>query len=198
MAKRVPSEVAPTQSDSWYAKKRSTLAAGLVFTSPGIPMLFQGQEFLQHGWFQDTGPLDWDLTDKHDGIVDLYRDLISLRLNKAGTTRGLSGHGVNVHHVIDRDKVIAFHRWDRGGVRDEVIVVANFSARSFEGYRVGFPHAGLWKLRFNSNWEGYSPDFGGILSFDVRADPGAYDRYSCHGNLSVAPYSLLIFSQETV
>ncbi|MGE3819411.1 MAG: alpha-amylase family glycosyl hydrolase, partial [Isosphaeraceae bacterium] len=191
---RVPSEVDRAGSDNWYARKRSTLAAGLVFTSPGIPMLFQGQEFLQHGWFQDTVPLDWNLAEKHDGVLDLYRDLISLRLNKSGTTRGLLGHDVNAHHVNDVDKVIAFHRWDQGGPGDEVVVVANFSARAFEGYRIGFPHPGLWKTRFNSDWEGYGPDYGGTPSLDVQAHPGEYDRYPCHADLTIAPYSLLILS----
>lgn len=66
---RVPSEIDPAEARSWYAKKRTTLATGLVFTAPGIPMLFQGQEFLQKGWFQDTDPLDWSLREMHDGIV---------------------------------------------------------------------------------------------------------------------------------
>lgn len=46
---RVPQEINPSDPKGWYAKKRSTLAAALVFTSPGIPMLFQGQEFLEGG-----------------------------------------------------------------------------------------------------------------------------------------------------
>ncbi len=32
----------------------------MVLTAPGIPMLFQGQEFLEDGWFQDHIPLDWE------------------------------------------------------------------------------------------------------------------------------------------
>ena len=193
---RVPSEVDPSGSANWYARKRSTLAAALVFTSPGIPMLFQGQEFLQHGWFQDTVPLDWNLAEHHDGLVDLYRDLIALRLNKAGTTRGLVGHGVEVHHVNDVDKVVAFRRWDRGGARDEVIIVANFSSRAFTNYRVGFPDAGRWALRLNSDWAGYSPDFGSTPSYDVEAWPGSYDHLPCHGEVAIGPYSVLIYSQQ--
>lgn len=47
---RVPEEVWPQNADSSFAKKRSTLGAGIVFTSPGIPRFsFQGQEFLEDG-----------------------------------------------------------------------------------------------------------------------------------------------------
>jgi 1,4-alpha-glucan branching enzyme len=42
-----PSDLDLWQFDGWYARKRSTLAAAMVFTAPGIPMLFQGQEFLE-------------------------------------------------------------------------------------------------------------------------------------------------------
>jgi 1,4-alpha-glucan branching enzyme len=72
---RVPSEINPGDPHHYYAQKRSTLAAGLVFTAPGIPMLFQGQEFLEGGWFRDTVPLDWHLKDDFQGetVLDLIR-----------------------------------------------------------------------------------------------------------------------------
>ena len=104
-----------------------------MFTAPGIPMLFQGQEFLEGEWFRDTVPLDWDLGEEFRGIVRLYRDLIRLRLNRAGTSRGLCGRGLEIFHVNDADKVIAFHRWDRGGPGDDVVVVANFANRTPRG-----------------------------------------------------------------
>lgn len=193
---RVPSEVDVDSAENWFAKKRSTLAAALVFTSPGIPMLFQGQEFLESGWFQDTVPLDWKRTEVHEGVVDLYRDLIRLRLNGTGTTRGLTGHGVNVHHVNDHDKLVAFHRWDEGGPGDEVIVVANFSSRPLHNYRIGLPRPGLWTLRLNSDWNGYSSDFQNFPSFDMEGQSSDYDGYPNSGELSIAPYSFLVFSQD--
>ena len=193
---RVPSEIDPEKSSDWYAKKRSTLAAGLVFTSPGIPMIFQGQEFLQDGWFQDTVPLDWNLSKRNEGLVKLYRDLISLRRNKAGTTRGLCGGGVNVRHVNDAEKVIVVHRFDKGGPGDDVIVVANFSGQSLEGYQIGVPAPGAWKLRLNSDWNGYDQEFRNFQSGDVIGEPGEYDGCPCHAQVAIGPYSLLIFSQE--
>jgi 1,4-alpha-glucan branching enzyme len=66
---RVVSEVKPDDPTDWYTRKRSTLAAGIVFTMPGVPMIFQGQEFLQAGHFEDTVPLDWDLKDEFPTVV---------------------------------------------------------------------------------------------------------------------------------
>jgi 1,4-alpha-glucan branching enzyme len=192
---RVPQEISPNDPKGWYARKRSTLAAAMVFTAPGIPMLFQGQEFLEGGWFRDTVPVDWDQKDEFHGIVRLYRDLIRLRLNHAGFTRGLCGQFTQVFHLNEESNVIAFHRWDKGGPADDVVIVANFLNDPQDGYVIGFPAAGNWKLRFNSNWQGYNDDFGGHPSTDVDAEPGECDGFPFHAALSMGPYSVLIFSQ---
>lgn len=107
---RIPSEVDKAEPDNWYAQKRATIGMALIFTAPGIPMLFQGQEFLEDGWFQDVEALDWEKADNHAGIVKLTARLIRLRLNRDGNTRGLTGQHIDVHHVDHVHKVIAFKR----------------------------------------------------------------------------------------
>jgi 1,4-alpha-glucan branching enzyme len=158
-------------------------------------MLFQGQEFLEGGWFHDTIPVDWDQRDEFHGIVRLYRDLIRLRLNHDGLTRGLCGQFTQVYHMHDERKVIAYHRWDKGGPADDVVVVANFHHKPQDSHVIGFPAAGAWKLRFNSDWQGYSKDFGGHPSADVVAEPGEFDGLPFNATVSIGPYSALIFSQ---
>ncbi len=192
---RVPQEISPNDPKGWYARKRSTLAAAMVFTAPGIPMLFQGQEFLEGGWFRDTVPVDWDQNEEFHGIVRLYRDLIRLRLNRDGFMRGLCGQFTQVHHLQEESKVIAFHRWDAGGPGDDIVVVANFFHEPQDGYIIGFPSEGVWKLRFNSDWQGYSDDFQSHPSTDIIAGPGEYDGLPFNATLSIGPYSVLIFSQ---
>jgi 1,4-alpha-glucan branching enzyme len=192
---RVPQEISPNDPKGWYARKRSTLAAAMVFTAPGVPMLFQGQEFLEGEWFRDTVPLDWDQKDEFHGIVRLYRDLIRLRLNRDGFTRGLCGQFTQVFHLNEESKVIAFHRWDKGGPADDVVVVANFFHEPQDGYVIGFPVEGTWQLRFNSDWRGYSDDFQNHPSTGVVTEPGECDGFPFHGTLSVGPYSVMILSQ---
>ncbi len=193
---RVPSEINAENPDDWYAKKRSTLGVAIALTAPGIPMLFQGQEFLQDGWFQDTEELDWENADEHSGILRLYADLIALRLNRKRSTRGLSGQNVEVFHVNETDKVVAFRRWFEGGANDETVVVANFSHRAWTGYRIGLPAAGVWQLRFNSDSQVYSKTFGSNFSSDVEAMHDGYDGLPHSGDVNVGPYSALIFSQD--
>lgn len=194
---RVPHEIAPGDPGHWAAQKRSTLGAALALTAPGIPMLFQGQEFLQGEWFQDTVPMDWDQSDAFHGIVRLYRDLIRLRLDHQNTTRGLSGRGLKIHRIDEERKLLAFHRWDQGGTGDDVVVVTNFSHAASEVYRIGFPREGLWKLRLNTDWQGYSDDFGGFESHDVEAAPEEHDGMPFSAEIAIGPYSALIYSQDT-
>lgn len=195
---RLPDAIWRGHADSWFARKRSTLAAALVFTSPGIPMIFQGQEFLEWGSWSDSGGIDWSKKDRFNGIWDLYQSLIRLRRNWYNNTRGLRGQHVNVYHVNNNDKVIAFHRWDNGGPGDDVVVVVNMSDRSYDSYSIGFPGDGLWWVRFNSDWRGYSPDFGdhpGYNTVAYSADPADPERMPCRGNVGIGSYSVLILSQ---
>ena len=193
---RVPQEINPGDPTGWHAQKRSTLAAGLVFTSPGIPMLFQGQEFLQGEWFRDDVPLDWNLNEQYQGILRLYRDLIQLRRNTKGISRGLCGQFLNIYHVNESDHLLAFQRWDQHGPGDDTVVVLNFSSTPKENYEIGMPATGLWKLRLNSDATIYSNDFQGFFSSDVEAVGEPRDGLAAYASLSIGSYSILVFTQD--
>jgi 1,4-alpha-glucan branching enzyme len=193
---RVPEEIWPGNAGSWFSRKRSTLGAALVFTAPGIPMIFQGQEFLEDEYFRDSAPLDWTKLAAYAGINALYRDLIRLRRNWFNQTRGLCGQQISVHHVNNTDKVIAFHRWENGGPGDDVVIVANFGNRSYDSYALGFPRAGGWRVRFNSDWSGYSADFGDQPGYDTWAEGDSMDGMPIRANIGIGPYSVIILSQD--
>ncbi|MBP7002904.1 alpha-amylase family glycosyl hydrolase [Amaricoccus sp.] len=193
---RVVHEIAPGDPGDYAAQKRSTLGAALTLTAPGIPMLFQGQEFLQGEWFQDTVPLDWDQTETFRGILRLYRDLIRLRLDHAGVTAGLAGRNIAVHRIDEAAKVVAFHRWAEGGPGDDVVVAASFHREPRAVYRIGFPRPGLWRLRLNTDWTGYSRDFTGLATGDVEAVEAPCDGHPWSAEIALAPWSALVFSQD--
>jgi 1,4-alpha-glucan branching enzyme len=193
---RVPSEVDEADPDNWYAQKRATLGLALTLTAPGIPMLFQGQEFLEDGWFQDVEELDWSKADGHAGIVQLTARLIHLRRNQDHNTRGLTGQHIDVHHINQQGKVIAFRRWLNGGPRDETIVIANFANQHYAQYEFGLTAAGLWKRRFSSDRKRFSEDFDGQASGDIQAIDEPYDGQSHRGRIELPPYTVLIYSYE--
>lgn len=192
---RVPEEVDPGNAASWAARKKSALGAVMVFTAPGIPMVFQGQEFLEDEWFHDEDPLDWKRKERFAGIVSLYRDLIHLRRNLSGISAGLLGQHIEVYHLDHAAKVIAYHRWNEGGPGDSVVVVANFSTATHEEYTVGLPLPGPWQVRFNSDSQDYDPEFGGIGGVCIDGRDEHYDDLPAQGTVRLGPYSALILSQ---
>ncbi len=193
---RVPEEIWPGNVNSWFSKKRSTLGGALVLTSPGIPMLFQGQELLEDHWFQDKDPIDWSRAKDEHGILNMYRDLITLRRDLSGTTRGFCGQNIHIFHFDDASKIFAFHRWDKQGSKDSVVVAVNMTTQSRDGYSIGFPRQGLWRTRFNSDSYNYGPDFANHPSLDVEAREPGFDGLPCSGKISIGPYTVVIFSQD--
>jgi 1,4-alpha-glucan branching enzyme len=193
---RVPEEIWPGYADSWPSKKRATLGSALVLTSPGIPMLFQGQELIEGSWFSDDDPIDWSLRHRHQGLLRLHRDLIRLRRNVDDTTRGLKGPNVAVFRVDTQERILAFHRWEAGGPRDDVIVLASFSSAAQERYRVGVPRPGLWRVRCNSDWDGYDVDFATVPALDAESEDEALDGMEQSITVGVGPYSVVILSQD--
>ena len=193
---RLPEAIWPGDAGGWYARKRSTLGAVLVFTAPGIPMIFQGQELLEDQWFRDDDPIDWTREERYAGVLRLYRDLIRLRRDRDGTSAGLRGQSVNVHHVNDRDKVIAFHRWMDGGPGDDVVVVANFANRTWDDYRIGLPRPGAWKVRFNGDSRAYGADYGDHGGSEATAATEPRDGMGWSAGVGLASYSALVLSQD--
>lgn len=188
---RIPTEVMADDPNHYFAQKKSTLAAGIVFTSPGVPMIFQGQEFLEDEWFRDTVPLDWRKSKRFSGIVQLYRDLIALRLNRAGTTRGLTGSGLSILLQDNERNLISYHRWYDHGPGDDVVVIASFHSQphttSFE-----FPCAGRWDCVFNGDSKLYSKKFSDTpsSSLDVVAGQDGQAR----SVVTIGPYTVIIFA----
>jgi 1,4-alpha-glucan branching enzyme len=152
---RLPALADPSNHRSWYARSRSRVATAILLTTPGIPQIFMGQEFLEDKpWDVDPrGPdlLSWNGLDASSDStmrdhLRFTKDLIRLRRDLPA----LRSDNVHAFYQSDRDRVIAYHRW-REGSGDDVIVVASFSEATWTSYRLGFPAAGFWKEQFNSD-----------------------------------------------
>lgn len=187
---RLNEAVTPGNAGSIYARQRTLLASAITLTAPGIPMLLQGQEFMQEGAFNDWQMLEWDKTTQFAGIVLAHQHLINLRLNKFDNTRGLTGQSTTLFHRDDTNHVLGYHRWDQGGPHDDTLVIANFEKNRLKDYEITLPLAGEWVVRFNSSWKGYSPDFHDILLQVIQADE------SKKALISMSEFSVIVVSKE--
>lgn len=187
---RLNEAATPGNGDSQFARDHILIASGVTMTSSGIPMLLQGQEFMQDGAFNDWQELEWGKTESYQGIVTAHQHLVNLRRNVYGLTAGLIGKNTNVFHQDDNNSVLAYHRWDKGGVGDDTIVIVNFSDNKLSGYMVKFPLKGTWRARFNSSWRGYSSDFNEVTIDNVTIDD------QLQATLTLAPRCIIILSQD--
>ncbi|MDO5499492.1 MAG: alpha-amylase family glycosyl hydrolase [Propionibacteriaceae bacterium] len=193
---RVPETISPGAADSWHARKRAALALAITLTSPGLPMLFQGQEVLEDGWFDDRTPVEWGRAHWHSGFLHLARDLIRLRRNHSGVTLGLTGVHTRLLRVDHTRKILIHHRWRHGGPGDDTIVALNLSTHPVTGYRVGVPRPGRWRVRCNTDAPDYGPDFDAVPVTDIDTHPGWHDGLPHHASLTLGPYAAVILSQD--
>jgi 1,4-alpha-glucan branching enzyme len=195
---RLPALIDTNDNESVFAKRRSTLAAAIVLTSRGVPMLFQGQEMLETKAFDfyTATPVDWSRTTRLPGIVRMYRDLIGLRRNVGGKTGGLSGPNINPYRRDVQGRTIAYHRYGNGGAGDDVVAVANFSNRDIQPLTIGVPRSGRWRVRFNSGANVYDSGFQGGNSFDTDARADPLDGLQFRADVGIGPYSVVILSQD--
>ena len=139
------------------ARSRDKFYATILFTSLGIPMLFQGQEFgLQTGWDDDNNngnyddeklqyrPVDWSLLDTETGQSHLehYSKLAKLRKSNPAFYEGTF---YDLYRYTSQ-KVIVYGYKDESpnNNNDQVVVVANFSSLERTIENVPFLSSGTW------------------------------------------------------
>lgn len=180
---RLPVRIDSAAPASWATRKRVLLGGTLLMTTPGVPMLFMGEEFLATGGFTDPPtPLE---TPSAAGqkVRAFYKDVIALRRS----LDDLSSPTVSVFHRNDTNKVIGF-------ARGKLRVVMNFKNKAYTEYDVGVPSAGPWKILLNTESTAYGDDFGAGQTGSVTAVTGAKDGEAFSLPLALAPYSAMVLS----
>lgn len=187
---RFPVAIDGANGESYWARKRSTLAAVIAMTSPGTPMILQGQELLTTEQFGDTKPLDWTRTNTFSHITRFYRDLIHLRRNMEGVSGGLQGAGHGFLLVNDSDKVVGYRRYDPAQPGQDVVVYLNLKNTVQSNITVPFPDAGTWYVQLNSDRAAYGTDYDDIgdEQVDATGSPAT-------ASINLGRYSAVIFSK---
>ncbi|AFY55936.1 1,4-alpha-glucan branching enzyme [Rivularia sp. PCC 7116] len=121
---------------------RLKLAAAILMTAVGVPMVWMGQEFGEYKpQTPESSKIEWGLleNDLNRGLFEYYKGLINLRKNN----HALYGENIEFIHENPEAKVLAYTRWNDEGSR--IVVVANFSENFLAGYKVpNFPATGTW------------------------------------------------------
>ncbi len=147
----------PGSYEEKFAGVRSFL--GYMMSHPGKKLLFMGSEMGQFSEWNYKQQLDWNLLgyDTHRKLRDYVAALNAFYLKSAPLWEGdcdpesfrwISGDD-------NANSVISYIRKDKGG--NELICVCNFTSVTRQGYRIGVPEAGTYRIAFSSAL----PEYGG-------------------------------------
>jgi 1,4-alpha-glucan branching enzyme len=159
----------------FWAEARARLTFGLACLSPGTPMFFMGEEVgAQQPYRYDSFLAHReDLAGARAGegarLFRFYRDLIRFGRRH----RAVRVQAIDIVHVDGTARVLAFRR--AAGV-DELLVVASFANRAYDGYAIlGEPARlpdGAWRELFNSDAALYGGSNVGNLGADLPVAGG--------------------------
>ncbi|MEP2059301.1 MAG: alpha-amylase family glycosyl hydrolase [Maribacter litoralis] len=191
---RVPEEIQPGDAESDFAKKRAILGMVLTLTAPGIPMLFQGQEFIEDEYFKDTEGLDWNKEKKHSGIETLISDVIKLRTGEISGGKGLRSQQIEFLHVNNNTKILAYKRFDVNNPTEPVLVILNFSNQAYEDYGIGLNENEPFTLKINAASDIYDDAFSNMEVTDMEIKDKTTDAKPLTGKMSIPAYAALIYT----
>ncbi len=192
---RVPEEIQPGDAESDFAKKRAILGMVLTLTAPGIPMLFQGQEFIEDEYFKDTEGLDWNKEKKHSGIETLISDIIKLRTGEISGGKGLRSQQIEFLHVNNNTKILAYKRFDVNDNTEPVLVILNFSNQAYEDYGIGLNENEPFTLKINAASDIYDDAFSNMEVTDMEIKDKTTDAKQLTGKMSIPAYTALIYTK---
>ena len=172
----------PSTAGPWErGAARTTLGIGLL--SPGMPLMFQGEESLATNNFKWGIPSTWDngweWRDQPESPRfkhhQFSKDLIKLRQSSVAFDADAEARRVYTHEL---DSVMAFSR-KKGD--EEYLVVASFNKAPLANYPLATE--GRWEPVLLSD----NPDFGGEGQFQPRLLDGP------QGSVDLAPGSLSVY-----
>jgi len=120
-------------------RRRLVMAAIMLMTFPGVPMLYHGQEFGETSCinYNERNPLRWELLATRAGneLLNVYRKLCALR-HRHPALRSETYR----FEPDPEQRCVVVHRWDHD---DDVVIAVNVSEQRRD-VAVVFPKRGTW------------------------------------------------------
>jgi 1,4-alpha-glucan branching enzyme len=157
-----------------FAEARCRFCVGMAMLSPGTPMFLFGEEigaqkdYRYNTFLYNRENLRAERQGNGQRLFLFYQDLIKFRRHHSG----LKSHNIEILHVHNANRVLAFRRWDD---LEELLVVASLNNQPFAaGYVIANPSlkSGPWQEIFNSDAMAYGGNDEGNQGATVSAHQG--------------------------
>ena len=176
-----------------YANLKTAYA--FLFLHPGKKMLFMGNELAATKEWNEKAQLQWELLNdpNHKGVQDFVRELN--KLYKSQNALWEVSKGFENFEWIDcensEQKVISFVRKGKD-FKDDLVVVVNFSKETWNDFRVGVPHSGIYQEILNSDSSAYAGT-NNINKDAVLCDMKEWQYRKQSMKINLAPFSVSVF-----
>ncbi len=185
--------LAKMSGDRWQQFANLRALFGYMYATTGNKLVFMGSELGQWPEWSVDGEIDWDcLADPlHEGMQRWIRDLNhAYRSNPALHVADSDPLGFAWTSIDDAAaSVVAFERWDPA-TGDVVVCVAHFTPAVRDGYRIGVPRGGAWRVLLDSDDERYGGS-GRSSQAEVTADAEQAHGRSHSVSLDLPPLGVL-------
>jgi 1,4-alpha-glucan branching enzyme len=180
--------------DEWQKFANLRLLYSYMFAHPGTKLLFMGGEFGQIKEWDFQNSLDWHLLDYpfHVGIKNIITDLNGLYKNEPALYENqFSPEGFEWINYSDHQNAVMTFIRKGNNIKNDLIIVCNFTQVVRSNYRIGLPRKGKLKEIFNSDsskYEGSNVANNGI----VASEASPYDSRDYSIELHLPPLALIV------
>ncbi len=179
--------------DRWQQLANLRALYAYMWAHPGKKLLFMGCELAQEREWSHDGQLDWELLGRpdHAGVQSLVRDLNRLYRDEPALWEvDFEPQGFRWLDADDAQRnVLAFLRVTADG-RRTLACVCNLAPVPREGYRLGLPHGGRWRVALNTDSDLYGGSGAGNLGV-VEAEAAPWQGQPDSTELTLPPLGVV-------
>ena len=174
--------------DEWQQAANMRAYLAYMYAHPGKKLNFMGSEFAQTREWDHDGQLEWWLLqfDKHKGMQKMVQDLNNFyRSETALYDADYDKAGFEWLDYGDYQRsIFAMMRHNKDNT-SHIVSISNMTPTPRDGYRVGVPLPGKYKVVFNSDSKYY---WGG--DYDTGADVIETEEIECTGKPQSISFNL--------
>jgi len=188
------SMVGKMPGDEWQRFANLRLLYSMMWTYPGKKLLFMGCEFGQVPEWSFAGELEWWVNQfpLHGGVQKLIGDLNRLYTSEPALhERDFDWNGFHWLDCGDAARsILSYMRQDGDS---QMICVLNFTPVPRDGYRIGVPEPGRYRVRLNSDADVYGGSNVGLV--EAEAEDVSWSGMPCSIVLTLPPLGALVLQR---
>jgi 1,4-alpha-glucan branching enzyme len=140
-----------------------------MYTHPGKKVIFMGSEFGQFSEWKNSEQLDWELIDRfpmHKATLNFFKNINKIYIHEKSLWEfDYDKRGFNWIDADNSNQSILIFMRKCSQKENVLIIICNFTSKSYSDYDIGVPYLGEYKEIFNTDRE----EFGGsgVINKDI-------------------------------